>query len=102
MASVRSHVRRVVALGLATGLLIAGEANANATWGPQHAIPGSEGRVPLFASFAGGDSPAVGVYGPLALFPRTPQAPVAISPDGAAAPTPLSQGLASPIALSAG
>jgi hypothetical protein len=96
--------RSAVVIGSCAAALAAAGAPAGAAWTPPQELPGNAGRYPLFAAYGPGATTSVGVYGPLALVPASPQAPLAISnmPVGAAfrAPTALPDGLASPVAVS--
>ncbi len=94
--------RSAVVLGSCAAALAAAAAPAAAAWTAPAELPGSAGRYPLFAAYGAGGGPSIGVYGPLALFPGNPQAPVAISATPAAAPVTLPDGLASPVAVSPG
>jgi hypothetical protein len=79
---------------------------AGASWTAPRELPSTGGRYPAFAAYGAGGAAHVGVYGPLAVFPSNPQAPVAISsmPAGSAfgAPVALPGGLATPVAISPG
>jgi hypothetical protein len=81
-------------------------APACAAWTAAQALPGTAGRYPVLAAYGPDGTPAVGVAGPLALFPGSPQVPLAIArvAAGAAgeAPIGLPDGLAAPVAISPG
>lgn len=97
----RLDVRSVVLAAVVAGAVPAPPAGA-AGWSAPTTLPGSDGRLALFATYGGASTPAIGVAGPLALFPGTPQVPVAVAPSLAAAPVTLPHGLAAPVAVSPG
>jgi hypothetical protein len=99
--------RTAIALAACAAALSGGvAAAAAAAWTPPQELPNTAGRFPLFAAFGPGGDASVGMYGPLTLFPGSPQAPVAISgllsTTPTPAPAPLPDGLGAPIALSPG
>jgi hypothetical protein len=98
--------RSAVVVGLCATALTAVTVPASAAWTPPQELPGSAGRYPLFAAYGAGGAPSIGVYGPLAPIPGTPQAPLAISRMGAGgifeAPAALPDGLGAPVAVSPG
>jgi hypothetical protein len=67
---------------------LAAASPARAAWSPAQALPGSAGRYPLVAAYAGGGAASIGMYGPLALVPSTPQAPLAFSALAPGGPPP--------------
>ena len=97
-------VRRAAAAASCATALSAVAAPAGAAWSPPQQLPGTAGRFPAFAAYGPGGAASVGVYGPLALFPGNPQAPIALSTAATAqtfgAPVALRDGLAAPIAVS--
>jgi hypothetical protein len=99
-------LRSAVVVGSCASALAAFTSPAGAAWTAPQELPGSAGRHPLFAAYGAGGATSIGLYGPLALLPGNPQAPLAIStmPAGAAfaQPAGLPGGLASPVALSPG
>jgi hypothetical protein len=101
-----SNLSRSVVIGSCAAALAAFAAPAGAAWTPPQELPGTGGRYPLFAAYGPDGAPNVGMYGPLALIPSPPQAPLAISKlaPGAAvqAPTALPDGLSAPVAVSPG
>lgn len=88
------------AAGLATAV------PASAAWTVPQELPSTAGRYPVFAAYGAGGMTSVGMYGPLALFPGNPQAPVAVSSTsdraGYEAPIALPDGLGAPVAVSPG
>ncbi len=95
-----------VVIGLCATALAAVAAPASAAWTPPQELPGTAGRYPLFAAYGATGATSIGMYGPLALTPGTPQAPVAISSMAAGgtfgAPAGLPDGLGAPVAVSPG
>jgi hypothetical protein len=86
---------------------VAAAAPAAAAWTAPQELPGSAGRYPVFAAYGADGATNVGLYGPLALIPGNPQAPLAISRAAAdtsayAPPVGLPGGLAAPVAVSPG
>lgn len=80
---------------------------AAAAWTPPQELPGSAGRYPLLAAYGAAGATSVGTYGPLALTPSNPQAPLAISSAAAPGaafgpPVGLPDGLTAPVAVSPG
>lgn len=78
---------------------------AAAAWTPPQDLPGSAGRYPLFAAYGADGAANVGIYGPLALIPGDPQAPLAISSAAAGGfgePAGVPDGLTAPVAISPG
>ncbi|MEA2149406.1 MAG: hypothetical protein QOD69_1236 [Solirubrobacteraceae bacterium] len=93
--------RSAVVLGSCAAALVAAASPAAAAWTPPQELPGTAGRYPLFAAYGAGGAASVGVFGPLALVPSSPQAPLAIAAVGAA-PASLPDGLGAPVAVSPG
>ena len=71
--------RRAVVIGCCAAALAAAASPAAAAWTTPQEIPGSAGRYPVLAAYGAGGTTSIGMYGPLALIPRSPQAPLAIS-----------------------
>jgi hypothetical protein len=98
--------RTATAIGSCAVALAAVAVPASAAWTPPVELPSTAGRYPLFAAYGASGATNVGLFGPLALFPGTPQAPVAISTMAAGAayeaPVGLPGGLGAPIAVSPG
>jgi len=98
--------RSAVVIGLCATALVAVTTPASAAWTPPQELPSSAGRYPLFAAYGADGVASIGMYGPLALVPATPQAPVAISRVLAGgtvqAPAALPDGLGAPVAVSPG
>jgi hypothetical protein len=102
----RNLSRSVVVLASCAVALATVASPAGAAWTPPQELPATAGRYPAFAAYGAGGLPIVGMYGPLALFPGNPQAPIAISRASSgsdfARPVALPDGLASPVAVSPG
>jgi hypothetical protein len=98
--------RSAVAMASCAVALAAIASPASAAWTVPQELPNTAGRYPLFAAYGAGGATSIGMYGPLALVPGNPQAPLAISriPAGAAyeGPVGLPDGLAAPVAVSPG
>ena len=95
--------RSACLLGSCAAALAAVASPAGAAWTAPQELPNSAGRYPLFAAYGTGGDTSVGMYGPLSLLPRNPQAPLAIgglrSTTPAPAPAELPDGLGTPVAL---
>lgn len=94
-----------VVMGSCAAALAAFAAPAGAAWTPPQELPNTAGRYPLFAAYGPGGAASVGMYGPLALVPSSPQAPLAISQVTAGAgqtPAAAPDGLGAPVAVSPG
>lgn len=103
--SIPSLARSLAVIGSCATALAAAASSASAAWTPPQELPGTAGRYPLFAAYGPEGARHVGVYGPLALSPRSPQAPVALAsaPAGGGAyvpPSELPDGLGAPPAIS--
>lgn len=84
------------------GVLACAPGAGAASWDGARALPGTEGRVPVAAAY-GPSGLRVAVGGPFALFPGSPQVPIALSdPSVPSGPVALPSGLAAPLATSAG
>ena len=104
-SQIMSHVFRSVVVVASCVVTVAICAQpAAAAWTAPQGLPNSAGRYPLFAGYGPGGAASVGMYGPLAVFPNSPQAPVAVSTmsagAGLAAPVGLGGGLTAPVAVS--
>jgi hypothetical protein len=101
-----NHSRRAVVIGLCATALVADAAPASAAWTQPLELPSSAGRSALFAAYGAGGAASIGLYGPLALMPGTPQVPLAISRMAGGgifeAPAELPDGLGAPVAISPG
>jgi hypothetical protein len=99
-----SRSRSTVVVGSCVAALAAVAAPVGAAWTAPRELPGSAGRSALFAVYGAAGATGIGMYGPFALTPGTPQAPLAISSmvaDGVhAAPAALPDGLGAPVAVS--
>jgi hypothetical protein len=96
--------RAAVVIGSCACALAAIASPVGAAWTPPLEIQGSNDRFPLLAAYGPGGAPSIAMYGPLALLPGNPQAPVAMSSILAGAtyapPVNLRDGLGSPLAVS--
>jgi len=95
--------RSAVVIGSCAAALAAATP-AVAAWTAPQDLPGSAGRYPAFAAYGAGGAPNVGLYGPLAVVPGNPQAPVAVSSapagGGFGLPRGLRHKLGTPVAIS--
>jgi hypothetical protein len=103
---VRKLFRSAVVVWSAAAVAVVVAAPASAAWTAPQEGPNTAGRYPVVAAYGAGGAANVGMYGPLALIPGDPQAPLAISrvAAGAAyeAPVGLPDGLGTPVAVSPG
>jgi hypothetical protein len=95
--------RSAAVLGSCAAALAAAASPAGAAWTPPQELASTAGRYPLFAAYGAGGAASVGVFGPLALVPGSPQAPLALASVAAgAAPSTLPGGVSAPVAISPG
>jgi hypothetical protein len=99
----RTGARSAILAGGLTAMLCA--APAAADWAPPQDLSGTTGRFALDAGFAFDGSRYISTFGPLPLFPGTPQVPVAISvapASGFGNAQVLPDGLGAPLAFAPG
>jgi hypothetical protein len=103
---VRTLARSAVVTWSCAAAVAVVAAPAGAAWTAPQELPSSAGRYPVFVAYGADGATNIGLYGPLALIPRNPQAPLAISRAAAGAayagPVDLPGGLAAPVAVSPG
>jgi hypothetical protein len=68
-----NFARTAVVLGSCAVALAAAASPASAEWTAPQELPNTARRYPLFAAYGAGGATSIGMYGPLALIPRSPQ-----------------------------